>query len=101
MKNEIGSNVIAISHSKDGVVYFFGCGIYEGDSVPPANVGGFMGKALHESNISNPCILLKSGKRVYGCECWWGNEKKTKERFKNYTFEEVDIDEDRKSFGGS
>lgn len=43
-----------------------------GDTVPPENVGGF------NFGNPNPTLKLDSGITVYGCECWWGQEKAVK-----------------------
>ena len=67
---EIGERVGAIESSKDGVTKFYGYGTFQGDTVPPEDVGGF------NLGIPNPIILLDNGNMVYGCECWWGGEKK-------------------------
>lgn len=54
-------------------------------------------KLLH-SALSNPCILLDSGKRVWGRECWWGPEDIVKDQLAKAdqsTIVIVDIDEVR------
>lgn len=69
---EIGQRVGAMSHANATEVYLFGFGVYEGDRIPdPAEQVCFMGQPIE---FPNPCILLDNGKRVYGCECWWGSE---------------------------
>jgi len=96
MKREIGMRVGAVSHSEGETIYIFGYGIYEGDTVPAATVGGFMGKMLHEAGVTNPTIKLDSGKIVYGCECWWGDEAEVRARVAKFaSVVEVDIDESR------
>ena len=89
MPKEIGTRVGAISHSEGDTVYLFGYGVYEGDHVPPKEVGGFnMGRP-------NPRIKLDSGKTVYGCECWWGPEDQIKSKIEGQKIVDVDIDEAR------
>jgi len=96
MKIEVGQRVGAISHSSGGTVYFLGYGVYEGEFVPDAVAGGFMGKMLHEINRVNPRIKLDNGKTVWGCECWWGPEEEVRASLDNFvTVIDLDIDEAR------
>jgi len=82
--------VIAISSAKEGVVKHFGHGVYAGDFKLPDDAGGF------NFGQENPRIDLDDGKTVWGCECWWGDEEKTQERYSDWTWELVDIEELRK-----
>lgn len=82
-RREKGQRVGAILGSKDGVVRFFGYGVYVGDEVPPEEAGGF------NFGQPNPRIDLDSGETVYGCECWWGAEESIKEKISAY--EKVEI----------
>lgn len=70
----VGDRVFAVLNARDGVVNLFGYGRYEGDSVPEqdAAVPGSIAEVLRQGAVPNPTILLDSGERVYGCECWWG-----------------------------
>lgn len=83
----MNKRVIAIHSAKDGIIKFFGEGIYVGDKPHP------------EMGFDNPCIELDNGKIVWGCECWWGDAEKTKEKFPSdkWKWILVDIDEIRKS----
>ena len=92
---DVGGRVIAIKSSDDTTVWIFGYGVRVADEVP-GSAGGFMGKALVENEIENPCILLDSGKKVYGCECWWGSEKLAQKHIIDKQIVEVDIEEYRK-----
>jgi hypothetical protein len=74
---KIGDRVGAIKSANDDGVYFYGYGIYEGDFIPPENVGGL------NLGIKNPRIKLDNGEYVYGCECWWGNLERVKEILSN------------------
>jgi len=76
--NKVGSRVGAINKAKDGVVEFFGFGIYVGDEIP-VEAKGFLADGLKKHNQVNPKIQLDSGKVVYGCECWWCSERQAKE----------------------
>ncbi len=82
---EKGSRVGAIRNADKETVYLFGYGTYEGDEVPPVEVGGF----LTEIGIENPKIVLDNGKVVWGCQCWWGSEEKTKRVIGNRKVEMV------------
>ncbi len=97
MKYNIGDRILAISHGKDGELFVFGEGEYVGEEVPDSHVGGFMGQALRDGKIPNPCIRLDSGKKVYGCECWWGPVGQVKKKYAEWTFVEIDIDDKRAS----
>ena len=80
---EIGDRVGAILSTEQGVVNFFGYGVYDGKHIPEGAVGPFAQAAV-EVGLSNPRIKLDSGEFVYGCECWWGPEKKVKELINNH-----------------
>jgi hypothetical protein len=73
---EIGERVGAILDGDEKQVRFFGYGVRVEDEVP-VGAGG-MGELLVEMGRKNPTILLDSGEKVYGCECWWGSEEKIK-----------------------
>ena len=93
---KIGSRVGAVLGAKEGKCEFLGYGIYEGDFVPEGAVG-FMAKALVDNHQVNPKICLDSGKVVWGCECWWGDEEKVKKILSQYKdIVNVDIDIVRK-----
>lgn len=87
----------AVYSIENGKMKLFGYGIYEDDKVPDTYNVRFFGNSLKELGISNPCILLDSGERVYGCECWWGSEDQVKEMEKEcHTVEIVSVDKIRK-----
>jgi len=66
---------------------FFGYGIYEGDKIPDPRLNVmFLGAPVEHPN---PSILLDSGERVYGCECWWGEEEAIKKKVASHTGELV------------
>jgi hypothetical protein len=58
--------------STAGIVNLYGYGVYEGYLPLPKRFDGLSG-------VENPCILLDSGERVYGMECWWAEEARIKE----------------------
>lgn len=91
MTRQIGTRVGAILGGNDKVVRFLGYGVYEGDEVPPADIGGF------NLGYPNPKIKLDSGKIVWGCECWWGSEAAVQQRIEQWrtaglAIEDTDID---------
>lgn len=91
MARQVGERIGAILGSKDKVVQLLGYGVYEGDHVPPENVGGF------NVGLPNPRLKLDSGKTVWGCECWWGSEASVRKRVDQwrdagYDIQDVDID---------
>ena len=96
MMRKIGERVGAISHAdKDtDTVYLFGYGVYQGDLIPDAALKvQFFGAPLDHPN---PCLMLDSGKQVFGCECWWGGEESVKKevaKFSNVVM--LDIEEER------
>jgi hypothetical protein len=93
---KIGDRVGAILSSSGNDVLFFGYGVYEGNKVPPPEVTGWLADTCREIGHENPCILLDSGKRVYGCECWWGSEEEVQKRLFERNIEIVDIDSYRR-----
>lgn len=98
--HNIGDRVGAICGTKkDGTLKVYGYGVYEGEKVPevPEDSRG-MAIAFQLGEVTNPCILLDSGERVYGCECWWGTEEAIAKRVKNHPHgnETVSPVEDRK-----
>lgn len=72
---KIGQRVGALISAKDGVVEFLGYGVYEGNFPLPKEARGF------NFGQENPRIKLDNGDIVYGCECWWGEEKEFKKRY--------------------
>jgi hypothetical protein len=79
---ELNTRVGAIQSADKDSVHFFGWGNYVGDEVP---CRGF----LQEAQIPNPCIVLDSGKKVYGFECWWGDAAKVEKMIDGRTIIDV------------
>lgn len=77
--SSVGTRVGAILSADQDEVNFLGYGVYEGEFVPDVDIPGFPG-LLAEMGIPNPRIRLDSGETVYGCECWWGEEDKIREK---------------------
>lgn len=90
LREEVGMRIGALVSAGDGVVRLLGYGTYDGDEIPPADIGGF--------NIGwpNPKLTLDSGEVVWGCECWWGSEEEMQAQVIKYlgrgwVLEQVDI----------
>jgi hypothetical protein len=92
----MGKRVGAILSANEDTVKFLGWGEYIGEEIPSEEVGGFMGQVMRQMGKPNPCILLDNGKKVYGCECWWGPEERIKKEIGDRKIIEVDIDEVRR-----
>ena len=73
-----GDRVGAIQSIGDDTVYFFGYGAYQGESIPPKEVGGL------NFGFPVPEIKLDTGIIVYGCECWWGSEEYIQKELAKY-----------------
>ena len=69
---KIGDRVGAMVCVRHGIVSFLGFGSYQGDEVPPSDIGGY------NFGLENPKILLDNGDVIWGCECWWDNEENVK-----------------------
>jgi hypothetical protein len=91
MKYQIGTRVGAILSSNAYEVQFLGYGVYEADRIPVEAVG-WLANMCREMQRPNPCILLDNGKRVYGCECWWGPEVDVRKMLDGRTIVTVDIE---------
>jgi len=95
--------------AKDGKVFLFGRGVYEGDfpyedvtSTEPLTPGSpacedYMARLLASDDLSlpNPRIRLDSGKIVWGCECWWGDEAGFDKKYAGAEIVLVDIDAEK------
>ena len=94
MSAKIGERVGAILSGNDTEVRFFGYGIRIEDEIP--NGAGGLGELLVETQTTNPTILLDSGEKVYGCECWWGTETGIKNMIGDRKIIMVTLSESRK-----
>lgn len=74
-----------IGTNDDKVVKWLGYGTYQGEHVPPEDVGGY------NLGLPNPKLVLDNGDVVWGCEVWWGSEKGMKEKLEIYRAEGYDI----------
>ena len=108
-----GARVGAILDSDLETVRLLGYGVFVGDEVPPQPMGmwaalfGATWEAFDEAarkegyaitmRPTNPKILLDSGKVVWGCECWWGDEDRIRKSIGTKRVVDVDIDDARKA----
>lgn len=70
----IGDRIGAIQSANEDTVTLYGYGTYQGEEVPPKDIDEF----LNEVGFKNPKLLLDNGNVVWGCQCWWGSEGRTK-----------------------
>jgi len=90
-RRKIGQRVGAILGVKNGVVRYFGYGVYVGDEVPPKEAGGF------NFGIPNPRLDLDNGETVFGCECWWGSEESVRAKLEECdSIEQISVADARK-----
>jgi hypothetical protein len=95
MKRKVGDRVGAWHSATDDEVRVFGYGVYEGDFIP-TEAAGMIAEMAREVGVTNPRIRLDSGKVVYGCECWWGDEAMSRTKIAGRRVVDVDIDEVRR-----
>ncbi len=74
-----GDRAGAIIEITDKTVVLAGYGVYQGALPVGPEAVGLFAEAARAEGVRNPCILLDSGDRIWGCECWWGSETKVKE----------------------
>lgn len=103
MSYQVGTRVLAISHSDKSKAYVFGYGTYEGDKAPKdypidQQPAGMIGRFIVQEGRENPCIKLDNGKYVWGCECWWGPAEGAEEHLEGLEIKEIDIQETRKEW---
>ena len=89
---KIGERVVAIYESNDTEVLYFGTGVYTGDFLPEDALGP-LAEYTRTLKFTNPRIELDDGGHVWGCECWWGPEEATRERYKDLKWVLVSIDD--------
>lgn len=68
----------AFQQIKNGVMHFYGFGVYEGDHYND-EVGG-----------ANPRLKLDSGHVLWGYQCWWGSEDKITKQMEKCVVIKVD-----------
>lgn len=93
-KREIGQRIGAILKATDDTVWMIGFGTYQGDHVPPEDVGGF------NFGYPNPKLVMDDGTVVWGCECWWKDEARIRDLFGAHNVVQVDMAELRKPTEG-
>jgi len=92
---EFGERVGVILCARNNVIEFIGYGVLEGVEVP--DTPGRIFDELREIKREVPKIRLDNGEVVWGCECYWNSEEKTKKHLENYdTIIHVDMTEHRR-----
>ena len=94
MAKNIGDRVGAILSADSENVNLFGYGIRLEDEIP-VGAGG-MGSMLAGAGMKNPTILLDSGEKVFGCECWWASEEEVKSMIADRTVTIISPEKARK-----
>lgn len=94
---KVGERVGAIASADETSIIMFGFGVRVEDEVP-TDAQGEQAEMCKLLKRKNPCLLLDSGKKVYGCECWWGLEADIKQGILERKLEvkEADLDAERK-----
>jgi hypothetical protein len=80
--------VYAVESARDGIVKAYGGGWFIGNLRPPNGTPSCFGPIGDDlgPEYTNPCIQLDDDRGiVWGCQCWWGPEEKTRERFAGLT----------------
>jgi hypothetical protein len=98
MSREIGHRVGAILSMNETHVRLIGYGTYQGEHTPPDDIGGFI------IGRTNPKLVMDDGTVVWGCECWWGPEKKMRKRIAGLAVIPVNMADERQRYaltGGS
>jgi hypothetical protein len=75
---QVGMRVGAVMSADPNTVHLFGYGVFNGDKEFDPELGIRVFGAVPPEGLTNPEILLDSGEKVYGCECWWGPEDDVK-----------------------
>lgn len=73
---QVGERVgvyIGVTAENPNAIKGCGYGVYDGDLS-----GGPLG------DFPNPRITLDNGEVIWGCQCWWGDEARIKERLEGY-----------------
>jgi hypothetical protein len=84
MKDITNLRVLALESSNGKTIRVYGEGTLLGSKTPDA-------EPFKSLNLKNPCILLDSGKYVWGYQCWWGELEKMKDTYKDYKVEKVEV----------
>lgn len=85
---KVGERVYALASRDGGKVQAFGGGTLMGENVVPKGRGLF---GVDIDGLTNICIVLDTGERVFGHECYWGAEDSILEKIKGDTVELITI----------
>lgn len=98
MNVQVGERAGAILSGGEETINLIGYGVRVEDEIP-VGAGG-LGPILVDMGRANPTILLDSGEKVYGCECWWGSEDQVKKMCEGHKIVQVTLAESRKTPNG-
>lgn len=73
IKDKVGDRIGCVCSADEKTIQLFGYGVRLEDEVPIEAIGP-MAEVAVLMKRKNPCILLDSGQKIYGCECWWAPE---------------------------
>jgi hypothetical protein len=78
----VGARVGAILKASETEVHLLGWGVYDGEHEPPFGPFGMplaeLKRDYPDFHWRNPRITLDDGRVVWGAQCWWGPEEKTR-----------------------
>jgi len=82
-KLKIGEDVVVIHKEGNKSTKVFDVK-YLGDLELDESAGGWVANGLKntESRMKNPAFEFPSGKKIWGCECWWTSKKEFVEKNK-------------------
>ena len=86
----IGHRIGAVLSATETEVKLIGYGTYQGEHVPPDEIGGF------NFGNPNPKLVMDDGTIVWGCECWWGDEAAVKKRCRKHKVIPINMLAERK-----
>lgn len=64
-------------------VWLLGYGTYAGREVPEGDVTG-LAKRRQEQGLEDDALVLDSGAKIYGGECWWASENTARALVQRY-----------------
>lgn len=95
MARKIGDRVGAMLSANNTQVHLIGYGTYQGDHIPPDDIGGF------NIGLANPKLVMDDGTVVWGCECWWGSETAVRSKIGGREVVQVNLAQERASRRGN
>lgn len=95
VKDKIGDRIGVIASATETDLELFGYGVRLPDEIPVGAVGPGA-EMIILLKRKNPCFLLDSGQKVYGCEAWWAPEDVIKKIAESKRVVYLDIEKVRK-----